>query len=113
MLRRLLGYQNIGKASRQCVEVFQVEPWTDEWKICKQKFMSMPVKIYHIVRVQNLWLMEVYQFNKHRMYKKNDGTVNELTLSHGTKENDPMVICKGEDGFDLRLSKKGSWGCAL
>ena len=79
----------------------------------EEKFMSMPVKIHHIVRAQNLWLLEVYQFNKQRMYKKNDGTVNELALFHGTKGNDPMVICMGEDGFDLRLSKKGSWGCAL
>ena len=73
--------------------------------------MSMPMKI-HIVRVQNLWLLELYQFNKLRMYKK-DGIINELTLFHGTKGNDPMVICEGEDGFDLRLSKKGSWGYAL
>ena len=56
----------------------------------EEKFVSMPVKIHHIVRVQNLWLMEVNQFNKWRMYKKNDGTINELTLLHGTKENDPM-----------------------
>ena len=96
-----------------CVQVFQVRSGTDEWKICEDKFMSMPVKINHIVRVQNLWLMEVYQFNKWRMYKRNDGTINELTLFHGTKGNDPMVVCKGEDGFDLRLSKKGSWGHAL
>ena len=47
------------------------------------------------------------------MYKKNDGIINELTLFHGTKGNDPMVICEGEDGFDLRLNKKGSWGYAL
>ena len=49
--------------------------------------------------------MEVYQFNKWRMYKRNDGTINELTF-HGTKENDPMVIWKGEDGFDLWLRKE-------
>ena len=24
-----------------------------------------------------------------------------------------MAICKGEDGFDLRLGNKGSWGIAL
>ena len=56
--------------------------------------------------------MEVYQFNEWRIYKRNDGTVNKLTF-HGTKENDTMVICKGEYGFDLHLSKKGSWGHAL
>ena len=95
-----------------CVQVFQVRPETDEWKACEEKFMSMPMKIHHIVRVQNLWLLELYQFNKRRMYK-NDGIINELTLFHGTKGNDPMVICEGEDGFDLRLSKKGSWGYAL
>ena len=27
--------------------------------------------------------------------------------------NDPMAICKGEDGFDLRIGNKGSWGIAL
>jgi hypothetical protein len=57
--------------------------------------------------------MKVYQFDKWRMPKKNNGTINELTLFHGTKGKDPVVICEGEDGFDLRLSKKGSWGYAL
>lgn len=55
----------------------------------------------------------MYQFNKWRVCQKNDGVNNELTLFHGTRKSDPMTICKGEDGFDLRLSKKGSWGCAL
>ena len=81
--------------------------------MCEEKFASIPVQINHIFRVQNLWLLEVYQFNKWRMHKKNDGIINELSLLHGTRQNDPMGICQGEDGFDLRLSKKGSWGYAL
>ena len=73
----------------------------------------MPVAVKQITRIQNLWLWEAYQFNKYRIQHKNRGIVNELVLFHGSKENNPMVICKGEDGFDLRLSNKGTWGVAL
>ena len=65
----------------------------------------MPVNVKQIARVQNLWQWEAYQFNK---YIKIKGSSNEMTLFHGSKEKNPMVICKGEDGFDLQLSNKGS-----
>ena len=32
---------------------------------------------------------------------------------HGSRENNPLTICKEEDGFDLHFSNKGSWGVAL
>ena len=97
-----------------CVELFEVPADTEEWKFYEQKFTdSIPVNVKQIIRVQNLWQWEAYQFSKYRIHHKNKGIINELTLFHGSKENDPMIICKGEDGFDLRLSNKGSWGVAL
>jgi hypothetical protein len=96
------------------VELFEVPPDTNEWRFYEKKFTSsIPVTVKQITRIQNLWLWEVYQFNKYRIQHKNKGIINELMLFHGSKENNPMDICKGEDGFDLRLSNKGSWGVAL
>ena len=97
-----------------CVEVFQVKPESQEWTLVTEKFTSgTPVVIKQVTRIHNLWLWEAYCFNKYRMVKKNTGVHNELILYHGTKENDPMAICKGEDGFDLHLGDKGRWGIAL
>ena len=102
------------ESQSSCVGVFQVKPESHEWKQVTEKFTSMmPVIIKQVTRIQNLWLWEAYSFNKYRMVQKNSGVSNELMLYHGTKENNPMAICKGEDGFDLRLSNKGSWGIAL
>ena len=97
-----------------CVDLNQVKTGSPEWKMCEDKFTSMmPVVVKQVTRVQNMWLWEAYQFNKYRMERKKRGIHNELILYHGTRENNPMVICQGEDGFDLRLSNKGSWGVAL
>ena len=97
-----------------CVKLIDVPADTEEWRFYEGKFTySLPVTVKRIIRIQNLWLWEAYQFKKYRIQCKNKGIVNELTLFHGSKENDPMVICKGEDGFDLKLSNKGTWGVAL
>lgn len=94
-----------------CVDVFQVKPESQEWTLITEKFTTvLPVVIKQVTRIQNLWLWEAYCFNKYRMVQKNSGIHNELILYH---ENNPMAICKGEDGFDLRLGSKGSWGIAL
>ena len=47
------------------------------------------------------------------MFKRNSGIVNEMNLFHGTGCNSPLEIASGEDGFDVRLSKGGSWGHAI
>ena len=97
-----------------CVELLEVSADTEEWRLLKEQFTkSVPVCVKQIIRIQNLWLWEAYQFNKYRLQYKNKGIVNELTLFHGSKETNPKVICKGEDGFDLRFSKIGTWGVAL
>ena len=102
------------ESQSSCVDVFQVKSESQEWKLLTDKFTSvMPIVVKQVTRIQNLWLWEAYCFNKYRMVQKNSGVANELMLYHGTKENNPMAICKGEDGFDLRLSNKGSWGIAL
>lgn len=47
------------------------------------------------------------------MSKKKHGLINEMLLFHGTGENDPYEIARGEDGLDVRLSRSGSWGNAI
>ena len=47
------------------------------------------------------------------MLKRNQGIINEMGLFHGSGSSDPLEIACGEDGFDVRLSRGGSWGCAI
>lgn len=71
---------------------------------------SLPVTI---TRIQNMWLLEAYNFNKARMRVRNDGIIHEMDLFHGSGSNDPLEIACGEEGLDLRLSRGGSWGYAI
>lgn len=36
--------------------------------------------------------------------------INELDLFHGTSNTEPALIYEGEEGFDMRHSRKGLWG---
>ena len=36
-----------------------------------------------------------------------------MDLFHGSGSCDPLEIACGEEGFDLRLSRGGSWGYAI
>jgi hypothetical protein len=71
---------------------------------------SMPhIVIKGIVRIQNKNLWQNYCYERKRM--KENGYCDELLLFHGTRANNPSLICKGtEEGFDVRLAKTGSWG---
>ena len=74
---------------------------------------TIQAEVKMVTKIQNLWLLEAYNFSKMRMYKKNGGVTNEKFLFHGTTSVDPFEIVKGEDGFDIRRSKGGSWGHAI
>lgn len=51
-----------------CVEVFQIKPESQEWTlITKNSTSGMPVVIKQVTRIQNLWRLEAYCFNKYRM----------------------------------------------
>ncbi len=68
-------------------------------------------RIVRIERIQNKLLWNRYYDCMKRMHEDNDGVTNEMTLFHGTKALNPEEIYKGDEGFDMRFSKEGMWGC--
>ena len=72
---------------------------------------TMPsVKITKLERIQNKWLWNRYSQHCDEIKKKNGGVLMEEELFHGTRGNDPELIYKGEEGFDMRFSHAGMWG---
>ena len=69
-------------------------------------------RIAHVSRIDNPWLLESYEWHRHRIAVKNCGIVNEKYLFHGTRCDDPRLIYESEFGFDFRRSKGGQWGHA-
>ena len=96
------------------VETILVENATQEFKALEGKLkVTLPrAMMTTILRVQNSWLWERYAFNRERIALKNKGMLNERDLYHGTGGIDPTMICKGEEGLDMRFSRDGLWGRA-
>ena len=96
------------------VQVFHVIKECDEWKNVEIKFKAtMPSStITDIQRIQNELIWKRYSFHKQYIEEKNKGTVNEMNLFHGSRENKPEDIYSGECGFDMRYSRQGMWGHA-
>lgn len=94
-------------------QLFPLTQGSPEWNRVEQKFkQTMQNRIVQINRIQNTWLWENYVMHKKRLGLKNDGTINEKELFHGTRGNDPKSIYEGENGFDMRFSASGMWGQA-
>ena len=74
-----------------------------------QKTMSS-VRISRLERIQNRWLWNRYSQHCDEIKEKNGGMLMEKELFHGTGANDPQLIYKGEEGFDMRFCVKGMWG---
>ena len=96
------------------VENFVVNQETNEWRYYQQKFLeSLPhAEIHEIIRIQNKWIWQQYVFERKRLHDKNKGAINEMELFHGSREAEPLSICNGMDGFDMRHSRGGRWGSA-
>ena len=102
------------ECQHQCVKTCDVLPTSEEWKTCEKMIRkSLLVTVTKVIRIQNKWLWEAYKFNKSRIFKRNHGIINEKVLFHGSSGNDPLEIACGEDGFDIRRSRGGSWGYAV
>ena len=72
---------------------------------------TMPtVRISKLERIQNKWLWNRYSQHCEEIKEKNGGVLMEKELFHGTGANDPQLIYKGEEGFDMRFCVKGMWG---
>ena len=84
-----------------------------EWKHVAQlvKDTLPQVDVMKIERIQNRHLWDKYSFQARRMKEKNNGTINEKELFHGTRGTSPEKIYAGEEeGFDMRFSRSGMWG---
>ena len=80
-------------------------------KVLTRMRETMPnVTIQKLERIQNQWLWEKYAQHRTRIHKKNKGKIEEEDLFHGTRDTDPSLIYKGEEGFDMRFSSGGTWG---
>lgn len=94
-----------------CVQTFEFSTNSEEWRICERLITkSLKVIITKITRIQNMWLWEAY---KARINRRNQGIINEMDLFHGSSSKHPLEIVCGEDGFDIRHSKGGTWGHAI
>ena len=72
---------------------------------------TMPtVRISKLERIQNKWLWNRYSQHCEEIKEKNGGVLMEKELFHGTGVNDPQLIYKGEEGFDMRFCNTGMWG---
>ena len=96
------------------VETILVEKATQEFTALEGELkLTLPrATMTTILRVQNSWLWERYAFNRERIALKNEGMLNERDLFHGTGGINPSIICKGEEGLDMRFSRDGLWGRA-
>lgn len=70
--------------------------------------------ISKIERIQNFNHWNTFRTElKNIAYKLNKSEVEEIEtkwLYHGTRDLDPKLIYKSEEGLDLRFSNKGMWG---
>lgn len=98
---------------QNCVMV-TLRPTSKEWEDIEEKMMeTMPrVNVVTVQRVQNLRLWEYFCFRKERAMKlSGGGDPNVVSVWHGTRDTDPLVICEDEaDGFMMQYSREGMWG---
>ncbi len=108
-------YPRHWRAQSRVVETYEVAEGEPERAQLEQLFkQTMPetTSVVTLTRIQNTCLWDKYREQKKRLHAKNAGVINELNLFHGTRANDPKLIYGGEDGFDMRLGHRGSWGRA-
>ena len=80
-------------------------------QIAERLYSTMPnIDIKRIDRIQNRVLWKKYIDKSKEMCQFGDGVLNEQLLFHGSRNNDPELIYKGDAGFDIRLSNTGMWG---
>lgn len=107
-------YPDEWEPQEKTCEVFEVAKGSREWIRISSQFKETmhDSEITSIKRVQNKWLWEKYQSDKKRMQTKNEGSVNEIDLFHGSRKVSADTIVHSEEGFDMRFSSAGMWGQA-
>ena len=95
------------------VAIKEVPVGNPEWNHVAQlvKDTLSQVDVIKIERIQNRHLWDKYSFHAQRMKGKNNGTINEKELFHGTSGTLPeKIYADEEEGFDMRFSRSGMWG---
>ena len=96
------------------VKVFPLDPLEEieEYeRVTSQFLLTLPnVEILRVERVQNKLLWRRYVNRSKLMRDFDTSHLREELLFHGTRTNDPQLIYKGDEGFDMRYSAQGMWG---
>ena len=89
-------------------ELVAVNHKTFEWKSVKtlMKQSLRNIEIVQLQRIQNRQLWDKYALEMKHMSERNNGTVNEMKLFHGTRKTDPKVIVRAVRGIDFRYSRR-------
>lgn len=120
MTREISHFKNIvypkeWEEQKENIMTFPVSLNSEEFKEIERVFQKSMnnIKIKHILRIQNLFLFNLYHYQKEHLIKKGSPP-NERMLFHGTRTVDPEEIYQHKDvGFDMRLANKGMWGEAI
>lgn len=98
----------------QNCKLVQISKSSEEWKMVEKRLTKtiQNATLLGVVRVQNLHLWEYFSFRRDRVAKLSGmNDPNAVRVWHGTRQTDPMVICKDEaDGFMMQHSRRGMWG---
>ena len=102
------------QAPNELCKLVVLQPTSQEYNEVVNRLRStLPAaSIIKVERIQNHWLWTRYQQDKQRIVRKVGGEANEMIVYHGTSDNSPSLIYKGEHGFESRLSSSGMWGKA-
>lgn len=80
-------------------------------RVSSQFLLTLPnAEVLRIDRVQNKLLWRRYLHRSKLMKDFDTHHLREELLFHGTRNNDPELIYKGDEGFDMRFSRYGMWG---
>ena len=97
------------------MELKLVRQHGQEWNnIVGMVHRTLPgAQVIEISRVQNRQLWEKYALERDHMENRNNGIVNEKSLFHGTRKNDPKTVALSLRGIDFRFSRRDHqllWG---
>ena len=96
------------------VKLSLLDPLTEDEeyeRVINQFKLTLPdVEVLKIKRVQNKILWKRYHNRCQLMRDFNTAYLRDELLFHGTRQNKPEQIYRGDEGFDMRFSGDGLWG---
>lgn len=85
--------------------------WTRIQRLIHATLPNASISSIHRIQNQHLWRR--YFMERQFVKQKNGGVSNEIEMFHGTRNTNPEVIFRGEEGFDMRYSNQGRWGVGI